>query len=149
MQDKKNRRKQNILLLSVIGIAVALAVYFQFFLSESRGEVKVEITELVAKYNKNCPLKIQEGIRLDSVNLPNVPDESVVQYNLTLMNVEKETAEINIIQKEIEKSLVSTAKENSGLKVFRDNDFALVYNYNDKNKVFLFKVTIMPDQYKK
>lgn len=148
MQDKKTKRKQNILLLAVIGIAVALAVFFQFHLSESKGEVKVEVTELVAKYNKNCPLKIQEGIRLDSVSLPNVTDEKDVQYNLTLLNVEKETAEIDVIKTEIEKSLISTAKANPGLQVFRDNDYTLIYSYKDKKNVFLFDVKILPDQYK-
>lgn len=148
MQDKKTKRKQNILLFGIIGIAVALAVYFQFFLSETKGEVKTEITELVAKYNKNCPLKIQEGIRLDSVSLPKVTDEKDVQYNLTLLNVEKETAEIDVIQTEIEKSLISTAKANPGLQVFRDNDYTLIYSYKDKKNVFLFDVKILPDQYK-
>ena len=148
MQDKKTKRKQNILLFGVIGIAVALTVYFQFFLSENKGEVKVEITELVAKYNKNCPLKIQEGIRLDSVSLPNLPEERAVQYNLTLLNVDKESAEIDVIKTEIEKSLISTAKANSGLQVFRDNDYALIYSYKDKKNVFLFAVKILPDQYK-
>ncbi|WKL46320.1 hypothetical protein Q1W71_15305 [Flavobacterium pectinovorum] len=148
MQDKKNKRKQNILLLLVIGTALALAVYFQFFLSESADEVKTEITELVVKYNKNCPLTIQQGIRLDSVSLPKLSDERAVQYNLTLMNVEKETAEINVIHTEIEKSLLSTAKANPGLQVFRDNDYTLIYSYYDKKKVFLFDVKILPDQYK-
>jgi flagellar basal body-associated protein FliL len=145
MQDKKNKRKQNILLLSVIGIAIALAVYFQFFLSENKAEVNSEIKELVGKYNKNCPLTIQDGIRLDSVSLPG---EQVVQYNLTLLNVQKETAEIDVIKQEIEKSLISTAKANSGLQVFRDNDYTLVYSYSDKKKVFLFNVKILADQYK-
>ena len=148
MQDKKNKRKQNILLFGVIGIAVVLAVYFQFFLSENKVEVKTEITELVAKYNKNCPLKIQEGIRLDSVSLPNVTEEREVQYNLTLQNVDKETAEIDVIKTEIEKSLISTAKANPGLQVFRDNDYTLIYSYKDKKNVFLFEVKILPDQYK-
>ncbi|KIQ19469.1 hypothetical protein RT99_15160 [Flavobacterium sp. MEB061] len=148
MQDKKNKRKQNILLLLVIGTALALAVYFQFFLSESADEVKTEITELVTKYNKNCPLTIQQGIRLDSVSLPKHSDERAVQYNLTLMNVEKETAEINVIHTEIEKSLLSTAKANPGLQVFRDNDYTLIYSYYDKKKVFLFDVKILADQYK-
>lgn len=138
-------RKQNILLLVVIGIAVALAVFFQFFLSEKADEVNTEITELVEKYNKNCPLKIQEGIRLDSVSLH---EERVVQYNLTLLNVEKDVAEINVIQDEIEKSLLSTAKANPGLQVFRDNDYTLIYSYSDKKKEFLFTVKILPDQYK-
>ncbi len=138
-------RKQNILLLVLIGIAVALVVYFQFFLSEKAGEVNTEVVELVSKYNKNCPLNIQEGIRLDSVSLS---EERAVQYNLTLLNVAKETAEIDVIKEEIEKSLISTAKANPGLQVFRDNDYILVYHYSDKKKVFLFDVKILPDQYK-
>ena len=145
MQEKESRRKQNILLLVVIGMAIALAVFFQFYLSESTAEVKTEIVELVGKYNKNCPLAIQEGIRLDSVSLP---ERGVVQYNLTLLNVEKEAAELDVIQEEIEKSLLSTAKANPGLQVFRDNDFSLNYSYYDNKKAFLFNIRILPDQYK-
>lgn len=145
MQEKESKRKQNIVLLVVIGIAIALAVFFQFYLSKSTSEVKTEINELVDKYNKNCPLTIQEGIRLDSVSLP---ERSVVQYNLTLLNVANETAEISVIQDEIQKSLISTAKANPGLQVFRDNDYTLIYSYSDKKKTFLFQVKILPDQYK-
>lgn len=145
MQEKQSKRKQNILLIVLIGIAVALAVFFQVYLSENADEVNTEVVELVAKYNKNCPLKIQEGIRLDSVSLHG---ERVVQYNLTLTNVQKETAEVNVIQEEIGKSLISTAKANPGLQVFRDNDYTLVYSYSDNKKAFLFNVKIIPDQYK-
>ena len=147
MQQKQSTRKQNIRLLFIIIIAVVLVALFQFYLYKSARTVDTEIVELVEKYNKNCPLIIQEGIRLDSVSLPEAEDR-IVQYNLTLVNVEKETADVNVIHQEIEKSLISTAKANTGLKVFRENDFALVYRYNDKKKVFLFKVTIMPDLYK-
>lgn len=145
MEEKQSTKKQNTLLLIGIGIALVLVAYFQFYLSNSVKEVNTEVTELIEKYNKNCPLTIQEGIRLDSVSLP---EERTVQYNLTLMNVEKEKAEINIIQEEIEKSLISTAKANPGLQVFRDNDFSLIYNYYDKKKTALFKIRILPDQYK-
>ncbi|KAF2335683.1 hypothetical protein [Flavobacterium daemonense] len=145
MQEKESRKKQNILLFAGIGIATLLAVFFQFYLSENRSEVKTEIVDLVSKYNKNCPLTIQDGIRLDSVSLN---EDRTVQYNLTLLNVEKATAEVNVIQVEIQKSLLSTAKANPGLQVFRDNDYTLVYNYSDKKKMFLFNVKILPDQYK-
>ncbi|MBO9582617.1 MAG: hypothetical protein J7574_00505 [Flavobacterium sp.] len=138
-------RKQNILLLILIGIAVAFVAYFQFYLAKNADKVNTEVVELVAKYNKSCPLNIQEGIRLDSVSLP---EDRVVQYNLTLLNVTKETAEVNVIQEEIAKSLISTAKANPGLKVFRDNDYDLIYHYSDNKKAFLFDVRIQPDQYK-
>ncbi|MEO6175572.1 MAG: hypothetical protein ABIP27_10520 [Flavobacterium circumlabens] len=145
MQEKENKRKQNIRLLIAIAIALILVVLSQFYFYQGTNALDSEITELVAKYNKNCPLIIQEGIRLDSVSLP---DNKAAQYNLTLLHVEKKTADISLIQKEIEKSLVSTAKANPGLQAFRDNDFALFYSYSDQNKVFLFKITIAPDQYK-
>lgn len=145
MQEQQNKKKQNILLLGLIGIAIVLAVCFQLFLSENTEEVKTEVVELVVKYNKNCPLNIQEGIRLDSVSLP---EARVVQYNLTLLNVMQETAEVDVIKEEIEKSLISTAKANPGLQIFRDNDYTLIYSYSDKKKTFLFDVKIQPDQYK-
>ena len=138
-------RKSTGLLLLLIGIAVAFVAYFQFYLGEKEDEVNTEVKELVAKYNKSCPLNIQEGIRLDSVTLP---QERTVQYNLTLMKVAKETAEISVIQEEIRKSLLSTAKANPGLQVFRENDYTLIYSYSDKKKVFLFDVKILPDEYK-
>jgi hypothetical protein len=138
-------RKSTGLLLILIGIAVALVAYFQFYLGEKEDEVNTEVKELVAKYNKSCPLNIQEGIRLDSVTLP---QERTVQYNLTLLKVVKETAEISVIQEEIRKSLLSTAKANPGLEVFRENDYSLMYSYSDKKKVFLFDIKILPDQYK-
>ncbi|WP_163398353.1 hypothetical protein [Flavobacterium fluviatile] len=138
-------RKQNILFLTIIIIALGIVGYFYFFLEENAEEENTEITELVLKYNKNCPLKIQEGIRLDSVSLHK---ERIAQYNLTLLHVVKETAEVDIIKDEIQKSLISTAKGNPGLVVFRNNDYTLNYSYSDKKKVFLFNVKILPDQYK-
>lgn len=138
-------RKSTGLLLLLIGIAVAFVAYFQFYLGEKEDEVNTEVKELVVKYNKSCPLNIQEGIRLDSVTLP---QERTVQYNLTLIKVVKETAEIGVIQEEIRKSLLSTAKANPGLQVFRENDYTLIYSYSDKKKVFLFDVKILPDEYK-
>ncbi|WDF63129.1 hypothetical protein [Flavobacterium sp. KACC 22763] len=141
----QNMRKSTVLLLVLIGIAVAFVAYFQFYLGEKEDEVNTEVVELIAKYNKSCPLNIQEGIRLDSVSLH---EEKTVQYNLTLLNVMKKTAEVNVIQEEIKKSLLSTAKANTGLQVFRENDYTLVYSYSDKKKVFLFDIKVLPDQYK-
>jgi hypothetical protein len=147
MQKNQNqsRKKINVLLLIVVGIAIVLTVWFQLNLSKKEKKTNVEVTELLTKYNKNCPLIIQEGIRLDSVSLPK---ERRFQYNLTLLNVEKETAEINVIKEEIGKSIVSTAKANPGLQIFREKDFILIYHYSDKKKAFLFDIEVFPHQYK-
>ncbi|MEO8532112.1 MAG: hypothetical protein ABI441_00105 [Flavobacterium sp.] len=145
MQEKENKRKQTTRLIITVGVALILVVLVQFFFYKSTNALNSEITELVGKYNKNCPLIIQSGIRLDSVSLP---EAKVAQYNLTLLHVEKQTADVRLIKSEIEKSLVSTAKANPGLQAFRDNGYALIYSYSDQKKVFLFKIVIGPDQYK-
>jgi flagellar basal body-associated protein FliL len=137
--------KKSILIVLIISAVIAISVALTFYFSSEKTSENTQITELVDKYNKNCPLKIQEGIRLDSVTLPS---EKVVQYNLTLVNVEKETAELELIGKEIGKSIITIAKANPGLEVFRENDYTLIYKYSDKNKKFMFDVKAEPDQYK-
>ncbi|BFM42541.1 hypothetical protein CFS9_11820 [Flavobacterium sp. CFS9] len=142
MQQLTKKKNSTILIVSVIAaLLLALIVYYSF----KEPVTDKAMIELVAKYNDNCPLNIQEGIRLDNVTLPK---DKVVQYNLTLLNVEKETAEIEVIKRNIEESLLSTVKANPGLKAFRDNDFTLIYNYDDKKENYLFQITITPSQYK-
>jgi len=140
-QPAKNKR----LIVLVISAIAALSLTLIFYYSFKDPVADSEMTELVAKYNENCPLIIQEGIQLESVNLPR---EKVVQYNLTLVNVKKETAEVEIIKQNIEQSLISTVKANPGLKVFRDNRYTLIYNYKDLKNEYLFEVVITPQQYK-
>ncbi|MDR7209720.1 hypothetical protein [Flavobacterium piscis] len=145
MQEQGKNNKITV----VIGIVIVFVVLFwtltQYDFFSEKPVTDTQMTELVAKYNKNCPLTIQEGIRLDSVTLPK---DNTVQYNLTLVNVEKATADIATIKENIEASLISTAKENPGLKVFRDHNYTLGYKYTDKRKIYLFDITIIPNQYK-
>ncbi|URC13348.1 hypothetical protein [Flavobacterium sp. B183] len=142
MQQPTKKKNSTILIVCAIAaLLLALIAYCSF----KEPVTDKGMIELVAKYNENCPLTIQEGIRLDNVTLPK---DKVVQYNLTLLNVEKETAEIEVIKRNIEESLLSTVKANPGLKAFRDNDFTLIYNYDDKKENYLFQIMITPDQYK-
>lgn len=141
--EKSNRKKR--LTVLVISGVVALSLCLFFYFNSKDPNANVEITELVGKYNKNCPLLIQEGIRLDSVSLPK---EKFVQYNLTLVKVDKATAEVEVIKENIQESLIGTASSNPGLKTFRDNGFTLIYRYSDKKKGYLFEITITPKQYK-
>ncbi len=142
MQQPTKKKRLIVLVISAI---VALSLTLVLFYSFKDPVADKEMTELIAKYNENCPLIIQDGIQLESVSLPK---EKVVQYNLTLVNVKKETAEIDVIKKNIEESLISTTKENPGLKVFRDNNYTLIYNYKDLKNEYLFEVVITPQQYK-
>jgi len=145
MQEQGTKKMITVLMIIAILLVVLVWTLFQYNVFKDKPADDNQITHLIENYNKNCPLTIQEGIRLDSVSLH---EERTVKYNLTLLNVVKETAEVDVIKSEIEKSLISTAKANPGLQVFRENDYTLVYSYSDKKKVFLFDVKIFPEQYK-
>lgn len=145
MQEQGKNKKYTVLMIIAIVLVMLLWTLSQYNFFTRKPVEDTQITELVAKYNQNCPLTIQEGIRLDSVSLPK---EKVVQYNLSLVKVEKATAEIETIKENIEQSLISTAKANPGLQEFRDHNYTLIYSYSDKKKVYLFEVSIIPDQYK-
>ncbi|OXA67068.1 hypothetical protein B0A67_22775 [Flavobacterium aquidurense] len=140
-QPTKNKKSTVLIVSAIVAFSLALILYYSF----KEPVADKEMIELVEKYNNNCPLVIQEGIRLDNVTLPK---DKVVQYNLTLLNVEKATAEIEVIKQNVEESLLSTVKANPGLKAFRDNNFTLIYNYDDKKADYLFEITITPEQYK-
>lgn len=145
MQKQGKNKKVTVVIGIVIVMGVLLWTLIQYNFFAEKPVLDTQMTELVVKYNKNCPLTIQEGIRLDSVSLPK---EKVVQYNLTLVKIEKATAEIQTIKENIEASLISTAKANPGLQVFRDHNYTLVYKYNDKKKEYLFEIKITPELYK-
>jgi flagellar basal body-associated protein FliL len=142
MQQPTKGKKSTVLIVSaIVAFSLALVLYYSF----KEPVADQGMIELVARYNNNCPLTIQEGIRLDNVTLPK---DKVVQYNLTLLNIEKATAEVEVIKHNIQESLLSTVKANPGLKAFRDNNFTLIYNYDDKKAEYLFEITITPEQYK-
>ncbi|MBS7231755.1 hypothetical protein KHA90_12030 [Flavobacterium psychroterrae] len=140
-QPTKKKNLTALIISAIVALSLALIVYYSF----KEPVADKEMVELVEKYNANCPLTIQQGIRLDNVTLPK---DKVVQYNLTLLNVDKQTAEVDTIKLNIQESLISTVKANPGLKIFRDNNFTLIYNYDDKKADYLFEITITPEQYK-
>lgn len=142
MEQPTKKKNLTVLVISaIVALSLALILYYSF----KEPVADKEMVELVEKYNANCPLTIQPGIRLDNVTLPK---DKVVQYNLTLLNLEKQSAEIDTIKLNIQQSLISTVKANPGLRAFRDNGFTLIYNYDDKKADYLFEITITPDQYK-
>lgn len=143
MEDKT--RKKRILIRKVIKIVIVvvlilLAQHF-FFKNKMIGD---EITPLVTNYNKACPIMISNDIRMESVN--SLPDNTV-QYDFTLVLVQKENIDVMALKKSVENEILSTSKTNPSLKAFRDNNSTVVYVYRDNNQKMLFKVELTPNMY--
>jgi hypothetical protein len=142
---KTNKRKQT--LAFIIGAIFFGFSYFAvqqlFFKAPSIDKV---LMNTASEINKTCPVMVDEFTRLDNaIALPN----STFQYNYSIINHDKTEMNLDTAKKYIEPVLLNKVKTDPDLKYFRDNDVILVYNYRDKNGVFVVKYSITPDMYNK
>lgn len=95
--------------------------------------------------NKKCPMTIDKNTRLDNTL---VLSGNTIQYNYTLVNFEKGSADIELIEKEFTKILLNDVRTNPGLKIFRDRNITMSYYYKDMNGDFVYNYKVTPDMYK-
>ncbi len=98
-----------------------------------------------AEINKKCPMVVDKDTRLDNTL---VLSNKTIQYNYTLVNLEKEETDIEVLEKEFIPLLLKDVKTNPGLKIFRDRDVTLSYYYKDKNGDFILNFKATPELYK-
>ena len=143
MEEKERNKK--LLIRKVIKIVLAVVLMFlaQYYFI-GKKTIGDEITPLVENYNKACPIMISNDICMESVNsLP----ENTVQYDFTLVRVDKENIDIKALKTSVEKEILSSSKTNPSLEAFRSNSSTVVYVYRDMNQKNLFKITLTPEMY--
>ena len=87
---------------------------------------------------------VDQYTRLDNaLALP----ENIFQYNYTLVNITQSEINLDTVKKYIEPSIINNVKTSPDLKIYRDNKTTMIYNYRDKNGVFVFKLSVTPDMY--
>lgn len=143
MEVKKLDKKLLVRKVIKIVAIIALASLGQYYYSKYKS-VGSELTVLVNNYNKACPMMISNDIRMESVNtLPH----NTVQYDFSLVRVQKEKIDVKALKKSVEAEILSDSKTNPSLEAFRDNSSTVIYNYKDVNEKELFKITLTPDMY--
>jgi hypothetical protein len=143
MEEKQRKKKlliRKIIQVVVVVILISVAQYY-FVQDKSVGK---ELTALVTKYNAACPIMISNDIRMESVNT--LPDNSV-QYDFTLVHVQKESIDVTALKKSVEKEILASSKTNPSLQAFRDNNSTVIYNYKDRDEKELFTITLTPEMY--
>lgn len=111
----------------------------------SNDDWSVVMGKLSNEINKTCPKMIDKETRLDnSVALSN----RTIQYNYTLLNLEKESIDVDYLEQNFKPILLNEVKTNPAIKKFRENKVTMSYYYKDKNGKFLFKLKFNPDSYK-
>jgi len=140
--DKRKKTLEFIVGAVFFGVSY-FAVQQLFFKAPSIDKV---LMNTASEINKNCPAMVDEYTRLDNaIALPN----GTFEYNYTIINHVKTEINLDTAKKYIEPVLLNRVKTDPDLKFFRDRDVSLIYNYRDKNGVFVVKYSITPDRYNK
>ncbi|MCF8713704.1 zinc ribbon domain-containing protein [Joostella atrarenae] len=143
-EKKKTGNTKRITSIVVGVIAAILSFYFvqKLFSPSAYDEVLVKVSNEI---NKTCPFMVDQDTRLDnSVVLPN----NTLQYNYTLVNLEKSELNIDEFKSNIEPNIINSVKTNPDMADFRKNEVTLKYDYKDKKGVFLLNIKVTPDDYK-
>jgi hypothetical protein len=143
MEEKQTKKKLLIRKVVKIVIVIILVSVAQYYYTKNKSVGK-ELTALVTNYNNACPMMISNDIRMESVNsLPH----NTVQYDFTLVSVQKESIDVDALKKSVETEIIASSKTNPSLEAFRDNGSTVIYNYKDSNEKELFEITLTPEMY--
>jgi hypothetical protein len=97
-----------------------------------------------SEINKSCPIMVDNATRLD--NAIAMPD-NVFQYNYTLVNMVKDSVNIGELKNYLLPNITNFVKTNPDMKQIRDNKMTVNYYYKDKVGVYLFTISVKPEQY--
>ena len=129
----------------IVGAITSLVAFFlvQQLLFQTPSFDKL-MMKMANEINKSCPIMIDSETRLD--NTMTLPPK-VFQYNYTLVNIEKETVDIIALKDYLEPNITNFVRTNPDMKVQRENKATINYYYQDKDRNYLFTISVKPEQY--
>lgn len=132
------------------GIAVGIFFFAISYFSVQQIFFKVPSLDKVlmstaSEMNKTCPVMIDSLTRLDNtIGLPG----KVLQYNYTLVTIDRSNGDTTRIKAFIEPRILNTIKTSLQMKYLREHETTFNYYYRDKNGMYYFSLSITPDKYK-
>ena len=135
-----------------VGFAVVFAVAYVmgYFAVEGivgairNPSISKELVAMSNELNKNCPFMVDNLTRLDNaVILPN----NVIQYNYTIVTV-KDSLDVASMKQQMEPNIVNTVRTHPEMQRLRELETTMNYYYKDINGVFLFSISVTPENYK-
>lgn len=142
----KIKKKPTLKTAIISGIAFIVMYSVTHFFTKSlfKPSIEKQMNEIVAEFNKECPMNVDEYTILQSVTL--LPGQTV-QYNYIILGATKADFNIDTANKYIFSSILQDVKTKPGMQWFRDNKVTLNYNYIDTNKNFVTQYTVTPAMY--
>jgi hypothetical protein len=142
---RKPENKRKIVPIVVGILTFFIAFYFTQQLFNNSNSFDDVLMQTASEMNKNCPFMIDQETQLDNTHaLPN----NVFQYNYTLINLEKQNVDIDQIKSYLEPKILNNVKSDPNMKVFREKEVTINYNYKDKHGDFILLISATPEKYK-
>lgn len=133
---------------TLVGFGVG-AIFFALFFYGARQvfkpDLEAELKEVAMELNKQTPMQIDDFTRLDSAASKG---KTNLIYYYTLLGTERSEVNLDTVNKYFRPEIIENVKTHPDLKVFRDNNITLDYNYYDKNREFITEISVTPDLYK-
>ena len=148
---------------AIAGIAVVVWLHFNVFHKRHAFYSEDEISSLSSsaldqfdnsgnstlrlmadQLNRQCPMTIDAETRLDRVEV--MPGNGLA-YNYTFINKSASSVDTASMQQALKPGILSNLKSNAAFQYFRDNKITMIFNYADKDGVFLFSMAFTSDEY--
>jgi hypothetical protein len=146
MSSIYNFISSNNLLKKTVGIlAIFGLVYIVYFLFVRKASFDDNLKEIALELNKTCPKMIDKETRLDNAL---AIKGNIFQYNYTLLNILKDSMDIELYKASVEPSIVNNVITNPDLETFRKNKITLIYNFKDELNNHITRIIVGPKKYK-
>ena len=73
---------------------------------------------------------------------------NIFQYNYTLLNILKDSMDIELYKASVEPSIINNVITNPDLETFRKNKITLIYNFKDEQNNHITRIIVDPKKYK-
>ena len=125
--------------------AIAFVLTFYGVQQIFKPDLEAELKEVALELTRKSPMQIDRFTRLDSASSAG---KTNLMYYYTLFDIDKSEVNLDTVNKYIRPGIIENVKTHPDLKVYRDNNITLDYNYYDKNGNFVTEISVTPDLYR-
>lgn len=142
--DHSEKQKNNKTLLFQVFLFViffALAFFGTKFLFKK--DIGDQLQKVSTEMNKTLPMKVDAETQLDGTEYI---APKTVQYNYTVLSTDADslTLDVEDLKKYLQANTQKLLDTSPDMKLFRENDVTLKYNYKDKHGKSLLDFSINP-----
>lgn len=130
------------IIAGAVGAVIGYLVVSQFLNGNAHFD-KV-LTNTANEMNKTLPMNVDSATRLDTTI--GGPGKRFT-YIYTLLTVGKTNVDLPLLQNNMRPQIIANYKTSDRMKVFRDQNVELNYEYKDKDGNVLFTIAVSPKDF--